>query len=175
VRIAGPAGPYFEIITAPSPAEPRLTVNLGFRSENFHRYMKFGLATSVAQYYGIVQVGLMGAQHLFRGLERPLMHDADMDADKNILIYAWRPKWDYEWEGTPWDGLPMPKVPREKRVFVVLVRIEECPEFNVYGSIEKWNWIMEDPELKDAPVEWNLRYAQKLWSRIEGQEYEQQR
>jgi hypothetical protein len=129
--------------------------------------MKFGLATYVAQYYQLIRNEMMDTQHVFRGLERPLMLDGDMDADKSVLIYAWRPKWDYEWEGTPWDGRPIPKVPPLKRVFVVLVRVEECLEFNVFGSIEKWNWVMEDSELKDAPVEWNLRYAEKLWSRTE--------
>jgi hypothetical protein len=50
-------------------------------------------------------------------------------------------------------------------VFVVLVKEEKPNEFGVYGSIEKWNWIMEDTRLKDAPVEWDVRYGKKLWSR----------
>ncbi len=56
------------------------------------------------------------------------------------------------------------------RVFVVLVREERQPnEFpgvgSVFGSIEKWNWVKEDPALPHAPIDWGERYATKLWSR----------
>jgi hypothetical protein len=42
----------------------------------------------------------------------------------------------------------------------------EYPEVGpVFGSIEKWNWVKEDPALVDAPIEWESRYSEKLWSR----------
>jgi hypothetical protein len=93
------------------------------------------------------------------------MHDADMDADERVLVYAWRPYSDYEWSGGPWDGNIIRREPPLNRVFVVLVKEEKPNEFGVYGSIEKWNWIMEDSRLKDAPVEWDVRYGKKLWSK----------
>jgi hypothetical protein len=165
VRIAGRTGPYFEVLAAPSPDDPSQTVKVGVRNDTFQRYRKHGLVTSIAQYFGIVQEGLAETQHLFRGLERPLMHDADMDADERVLVYAWRPYCDYEWSGGPWDGNIIPREPPPNRVFVVLVKEEKPNEFGVYGSIEKWNWIMEDSRLKDAPVEWDVRYGKKLWSK----------
>jgi hypothetical protein len=33
------------------------------------------------------------------------------------------------------------------------------------GTVEHWSWIGEDPALAHAPIEWQERYGQKLWSR----------
>ena len=165
MRISGRTGPYFEILEAPSPENPAQKVSLGVRYDTFLRLVKLGLGTPVAQYYNIVQGGLIGAEHAFRGLERPLMHDGDMDADETVIIYSWRPNRDWEWQGSRFSEQVISSEPPSNRVFVVLVREEPPNAFGVFGSIEKWNWIMEDTELKDAPVEWNVRYGKKLWSK----------
>ena len=48
----------------------------------------------------------------------------------------------------------------------VLIREEKQPnEYNVVGSLEHWSWIEEDQELRQAPIDWAVRYAEKLWSR----------
>ena len=94
------------------------------------------------------------------------MHGEDMDADKSVIVYSWRSEIDYLWSGNRFSGNPVRKTPPPKQVFVVLVREEKQPnDYNVFGSIEKWNWIKEDPEELHAPVEWSDRYAEKLWSR----------
>jgi len=142
-----------------------LQVKFGVRQGTFQQYAALSLRTPIAQYYGIVQDGLFQTQHVFRGLNRPLLHDGDMKADETVLVYTWRSPIDWEWAGTPQYGRPLPVDPPPGRVFVVLVREEEPNENDVVGSIERWNWVREDPLLSHAPVGWEQRYGRKLWSR----------
>jgi len=159
-------GPYVDIIEARSPYDPVLVVRLGLMDDNFNRICTKNFYTPVAQYYGIVQDGLLAAEHIFKGLKRPLMYGNDMEADQNVLIYSWRAKADYVWIGSRFDGKPVVKTPPPRRVFVVLVREEkEANEFQVFGSIEHWSWVEEDRELPQAPVDCKNRYGAKLWSR----------
>lgn len=61
-------GLYADVVEAPSPQDPNTTVKFGIRSETFQRHARRGLATAIAQHYGIVQGGMILAQHVFRGL-----------------------------------------------------------------------------------------------------------
>ena len=158
------AGPYCDVMQAPSPADSGKIIKLGIRNETFREYVKRNYRTPIAQYYGIVQDGLHRARHLFRGLKRPLMLADDTDADKNVLIYAWRSEIDFVWVGSRHDGNPEQRVPQPNRVFVVIVRQEPPNEYDVCGSIERWNWIEEDPQLRHAPIEHEKRYGENLWS-----------
>jgi hypothetical protein len=159
-------GIYADVVEAPSPEDHRNTVSLGIRTVRFQEYVKRGLASAIAQYYGIVQDDLMLARHVFRGLRRPLLHNGDMRADKDVLVYTWRSAVDYKWVGTPQQGHPERMNPPPKdQVFVVLVRVEKANDHGILGSIERWNWIREDPTLPHAPVDWQQRYGIKLWSR----------
>jgi hypothetical protein len=163
-------GPYVDIVEARDPGNPVLVVKLGLRQDGFQQNMENALATTVAQYYGIVQDGLLKAVHLFKGLKRKLVHGDDKDADKNVLVYSWRSQVDYVWVGSRFKGKPVLKTPPPNRVFVVLVREQKQPnEYadvgSIYGSIEKWNWVKEDPFLPHAPIHWRERYAEKIWSR----------
>ncbi len=158
-------GPYVDIMEARAPDNRALVVKLGLRQDSFSQVLHHNLLTVVAQYYGIVQDGLLSAKHAFKGLKRPLMHGEDMGADKSVIIYSWRSEVDYVWTGSRFDGNPVRKIPPPSRVFVVLVREEQQPnDYGVFGSIEKWNWIKEDPRELNAPLEWLDRYGQKLWS-----------
>lgn len=160
------AGLYQDLVEAPSPLDPRRTVTLGIRRDTFQQYAKRGLLWAIAQYYGIVQDGLLQAHHCFRGLKRRLMLGDDMHADESVLIYTWRPTDDYEWNGTAQDGMPRPINPAPAGlVFAVLAREETPDENGVIGSIEHWNWVREDPNIPHAPVDWRERYGSNLWSR----------
>jgi len=163
-------GPYADIVEGRSADDPTLMVKIGLGEASFQQDMRFGLRTTIAQYYGLVQDYLSSAVHLFQGLKRPLMDGNDKKADKSVLVYSWRPETDFIWTGSPFDGRLCQMVPPEGRVFVVLVRPETNPADysgvgRVLGSIEKWNWVKEDPFLPSAPVEWKQRYDKKLWSR----------
>lgn len=165
MRLQGPVGPYLELVEAPSPQDLQTMVRLGVRQETFKRHLVRVRPTVIAQYYGIVQDGLVISAHLFQGLQRPLSHGGDLHADEAVLIYSWRPQFDYEWVGNPYDGSEYRREPPPGRVFVVLVRQEPSNEFNVMGSIEQWNWIREDGELNGAPIDWRERYKTLVWSR----------
>ncbi len=166
MRTVQPVGPYVDTLEARAPDNPALVVKLGLRQDSFSQDLHHNLHTVVAQYYGIVQESLLSAVHAFKGLNRPLMHGDDMEADKSVIVYSWRSHFDYVWTGSRFDGKPIEKIPPPNRVFVVLVREEQQPnDFGVFGSIEKWNWIKEDPDLLGAPLEWPDRYGKKLWSR----------
>jgi hypothetical protein len=165
MRTIRPLGPYRDMVEALSPDNSALVVKLGLRTDSFQQSVHNALRTAIAQYFGIVQDGLLHAAHAFRGLKRPLMHGDDMNADKSVIAYSWRPSLDYEWSGSRHDGNPVAKTPLGGRVFVVLVREEQPNEYNILGSLEHWSWIEEDRQLRDAPVDWKERYAEKLWSR----------
>jgi hypothetical protein len=159
------AANYADVIDAPSPEDPKVIVRLGVRVSTFQQYKARGLATAIAQYYGLVQEGMWWSKHLFEGLNRPLMLADDMDADRPVLVYTWRSPVDFEWHGATHDGYPIKMVPLAGRVFAVLVRRQEPSPEGIVGSVVKWNWIKEDPRLPDAPVGWEQRYGRKVWSR----------
>lgn len=160
-----PVATYKDSVEAPSPLDPEITVKFGIRVQTFSRYDKRGLISAIAQYYGLVQEGMSNARHAFRGLKRPLMFGEDMEADRNVLVYSWRPSIDFVWVGTRQDGSPERRPAPEGRVFVVLVREENSNGNEISGSIEHWNWVREDPVLSHAPVDWEQRYEERLWSR----------
>jgi hypothetical protein len=98
------------------------------------------------------------------------MRASDMHGDANFFAYSWRPDHDFVWEGSQFDGYPVKKKPPSGIVFVVLVHLFKTPEDGpnhglVSGSIEHWSWVNGDPELRFAPIEWEERYEDHLWSR----------
>jgi hypothetical protein len=163
-------GPYVHIVEARSPDNHLSIVKLGVNQSSFQQFIQWNLSFLVAEFYGIIQGGLVGAVHAFRGLNRPLMHADDMHADQHVIAYSWRPQFDYVWSHSRFNGDPTPRVPPKGTVFVVLVQElkepEQYPDHGVVvGTIEHWSWIAEDPALAHAPIEWQERYGQKLWSR----------
>ncbi len=120
----------------------------------------------IAQYYGIVQTGLLAAQHAFKGLNRKLLDEDDIQAEEEMVVYSWRPPADYIWSGSISDGMPVRIVPPPSgKVFVVLARIDPQDENGIEGSIRRWNWVREDSRLPQAPVDWLARYRTNLWSK----------
>jgi hypothetical protein len=158
-------GTYVEIVEAPSPQDVTRIIKLGVTHDTFKRNASHKLATTIAQYYGIVRDGLIVAEHAFRGLKRPLLHGDDPHADEPVYVYAWRPVHDYEWTGYRTGGKILASDPPADRVFVVLVRLTPEDQEGVSGAILRWNWVREDPELRHAPVDYKVRYEEKLWSR----------
>lgn len=118
--------------------------------------------TMVAQLYGNVR-DVRRAEHLFRGVKRPLMHGDDMNGDQDVLIYSWRPRYEYLWIGSQFNGSAAEVTPPGGRVFVVLVRQFKAQDTHgVLGTIEHWSWV-EEGTLPGTPVDCDERYASKLW------------
>jgi hypothetical protein len=161
-------GPYADVVLASSPIliGGKALIEFGVKSETFQCLTERRLFSSIAQYYGLVQDGMQQTRHMFRGLKRPLAVAGNMNADQDVLIYSWKPRVDYEWVGTFFNGLPVERAPGNGMVFVVLVHIHgEFDEGSgVKGDIVKWNWIREDQQLAEAPVGWEHRYEKHLGS-----------
>ena len=156
-------GIYKFVLDGRSPDDKNSTVQFGVRTETFKRFVKRGLVSSLAQFYGIIKPDLCSARHLFRGLKRPLAVGDDMEADKSVLVYTWDPPSDWYWSGGRFDGTPTAVPAGPAKVFAVLIREENVA--GVVGSIEHWNWLRESPQLPGAPVDWERRYGSKIWSR----------
>jgi hypothetical protein len=121
VEAPAPARSYIQLVDAPSPGNSSHTVQFGVRRETFMRFTKYGLKTSIAQFYDIVQNGLILAEHAFRGLNRPMMRGNDKNADESIVVYSWKPSYDSEWIGDPFSGKMLRLTPPNDRVFTVIV------------------------------------------------------
>jgi hypothetical protein len=141
-------------------------VKFGLLKADLIRYRGRGLNTALAQFDSIVIPGLIMARHFFRGLNRPLCTDDCMEGDAKKIAHSWRPACDYVWL-KPY-GRPQRLDVEGNRVIVVLVgknerHVEQWPE--VYGWIDRWSWVFEDPNLPGAPIDWESRYAEKLCTR----------
>lgn len=137
----------------------------GIMPDQLGKFARRGKGTAIAQFYKIVSPGLIRAKHIFRGLERPLFCNGDMRADVSKLIYSWKPESDYEWKGDRFSGETERLKPPHGRVFVVIISPNQDKNFpGIDGWVEHWNWVHESSDLPFAPVDWNLRYTEQLWS-----------
>jgi hypothetical protein len=158
-------GPYVSIVEAPSESDPRVAVRLGLCKETIDLLRQAAMRTAMSQFFGIVEDGLMEASHLFKGLQRPLCHGENMQADQAVLIYVLTPDYDFVWMGDETSGDTVKVEPPSNRVFVVLARQIEMDEHGVSGTIEHWNWVQRDMHLAEAPIGYSERYKNRVWSR----------
>jgi len=137
-----------------------------FQDDLRKRYDR-GQNSALAQLDGIVVPGLILARHIFRGLKRPLYDDGSMEADTQKLVHSWRPNYDFDWLDP--FGRPRKLAPVKNCVFVVLItknerHLDKYPE--VFGWIDRWNWVYEDLNLPEAPLNWSSRYEEKIFTRV---------
>ena len=139
-------------------------VQFGLLAADLKKHGQRGQGTVIVQLYNIVIPGLICARHIFEGLERRLYCDENKDGDLDKLVYSWRPSWDYECINQ--QGVKRP--PPDGKIFAVIVtpnirHKDEYPE--ITGWINRWNWVDEDPALKEAPLNWVDRYNKREWTR----------
>jgi hypothetical protein len=158
-------GPYSELVQAYSSQDMAQLITIGLTKEFYLKHTRLGLLSFRGQFYGIVRAGMVLAQHCFQGLQRPLMHLGDMQADQSVSVYTWKPYDNYEWIGDSVRGTIIRLAPPSDSVFAVLVREQPPDTIGVSGCIARWNWIKEDSELAGAPIDWQIRYNRKLWSK----------
>ena len=140
---------------------------LAITPDQLGRRSSRGQSTAIAQFYEIVQNGLILALHVFRGLKRPCCSGDDMGADKSKLVYVWTPAFDAIWKRERFQGAPSRCQPPSSAVFAVYVSPngakQEFPD--VSGWIEHWAWLDEDDKSPGRPVKHETRYDEHLWSR----------
>lgn len=172
MRDARPVGVYKDTAFLPDPYDKGTALeyggfaHMGVHVDVFRRFQQLGLASAIAQYYGLVQQGMLFADiaHLFKGLRRPMALDGNMKADEDVLVYSWRPEWDYEWDWK--DQKPIRRTPPPERVFVLQVKPFATPDADgLIGTVLHWNWVDEDPMLESAPINPQARYTEKLWTK----------
>ena len=153
----------FQAVSALSPE--RTSMRYGINYSTFRRYVGQGRPTAIAQYYGLVEPGLSQATHLFRGVRRGLLADGDMGADKKVLVYCWRPNFDFRWIGDPWTGKIWTGTAPEQRLFTVLVTgYSDTMTDKVNGMIVHWNWVRQARNKPGYPTGYETRYDETLWS-----------
>lgn len=158
-------GPYIEIVEAFSPGDASNRIHVGLLKDVYQQHNRLGLRSLRGQFYGIVRPGLLLALHCFQGLKRPLMVGSNKDGDENVFVYTWKPDDDFEWHGDAIQGTIIRLRPPQDSVYAVLVREHPLDGQGVSGVITRWNWIRKDDTLEGAPIDWQIRYKQKLWSR----------
>jgi hypothetical protein len=121
----------------------------------------------IGQMFGIVGPGLIFAQHVFRGLNRDMYVRDDGNAAASKLAVTWSPPRDARFVGDRFSGhIDYMQAPQGK-IFAVYLSVNEMLDDypDVYGWAEQWTWIAEDAQLAGAPIDWNNRYDEKVWSR----------
>lgn len=153
-------------MTARAPDHPDRTINLGVLRSTSQLWHGAWLLTYLGQYHGHVQGQLMQAAHLFRGVKRPFALGDDMNADRHVLVYSWVPGCDWVCHGSAAGVFPVATNAPSGRVFTVLAnQYADVDEHGVSGSIEDFCWVREDPRLAGAPISYDTRYVEGLWSR----------
>jgi hypothetical protein len=156
-------------LSVDDPGNPKV-VKFGILQKDTKKRYDRGQNSALAQFDGIVAPGLIMVQHIFRGLKRPLCTDGDMKGDTKKLVHTWLPANDFDWANRYERPRRLASV--ANCVFVVLIstnhdrHLEEWPE--VYGWIDRWNWVYEDAYLRGAPLNWISRYEEKLFTREGG-------
>ncbi len=143
-------------------------VKFGIPQSDLIRRYERGQNSALAQLDGIVFPGLIMVEHIFRGLRRPLYNDGSFEADTQKLVHTWCPKYDFDWPEENKTGRPRRWPAVANSVFAVIINknerhLEKWPE--VYGWIDRWNWIYDDGYLPGAPMNWSTRYEERLFSR----------
>jgi hypothetical protein len=137
---------------------------LAITQKQLGAYATMGLTSGLAQFQRIVAPGIILARHIFRGLMRPMSVGGNMCADRDKLVYSWKPRFDYEWPGDRFKYPPVELEPPAGRVFVVLVTPNSSDQFPmVDGWIERWNWVLGSDDLFAAPIKHSERYEEQLW------------
>ena len=127
-----------------------------------------GHTAAIAQFYGLLQNKMHLTEHVFRGLERKLYSDGNMNGSASKLVYTRKAAYDWVWVGSKTDGRPMQIAAPAACVFAVFVspNVRHRSDYpNVDGWINHWTWIDEDIAKPGAPENWSERFTKQVWTR----------
>jgi len=91
----------------------------------------------------------------------------DQRADLKKLAITWTQGRDASWVGDPFEGRPEYRPAPENRVFAVYVSPNEMlQDFpSIFGWAEHWTWLPADSRLRGAPIDFDARFEECLWSK----------
>lgn len=126
------------------------------------------LTWQLGQMYGVIGTGLIMTRHVFKGLNRDMYVREDKDAAAKKLVATWAAGRDAELVGDPQKPYLQYREAPANRVFAVYISPNEMlTDFpDIHGWAEHWAWIAADPKLPGAPMDWNTRYDEKVWSSL---------
>lgn len=141
------------------------TGHFGITKAQIARIAERGQNVKLAQFVHLVDPGLVLANPVFQGANRPLCYGENLEGDKDKLFYCWSPMFDYKWERK--DRFDESKIisvgAPEKKIFVVIATPNQLKEKfpSVDYWIERWCWVEEsiDP---GHPIDWRSRYTTKV-------------
>lgn len=92
------------------------------------------------------------------------MDQDDEAGDKDMLVYSWAAKPDWEWDRSR-EG-PVSRPPPADRVFVIQAKAFTTPDKDgLAGAVLHWTWIAEDPTLLGAPINSASRFTERVWTK----------
>lgn len=144
--------------------DPRAILKLGITKKAIATRASRGQSWSLGQLYGIIEPGLIMADHLFQGLRRPMSVNGNSRADETKLVFTWAARRDAQMTR---DGeLNYVAAPVNAVFFVIASPNGDTSSFpGIFGWIENWGWLQAHPDLPGAPVQYDSRYDSRLWSR----------
>lgn len=145
----------------------RTELNIGIAPGAVAARQERGQRWQIGQMYWVVGTGLISANHVFRGLRREMYVGDDKDADEKKLAVSWASPHDARAVGDSFGAIQPEYHPAPAGcAFVVYISINKMlGKFpDVYGWAEHWTWVDGDPGSPGAPVEWQERYEERVWS-----------
>lgn len=117
------------------------------------------------QLFHIVEPGLILAEHIFRGLNRPLLYEADTEGDASKFVFTWRAKRDWDFaDGKRFDPDGLREMPHPPgKIYAVIATPNTRTQYETVSYwIDRWFWVDEATDLPGAPVDYKERFLQHI-------------
>ena len=139
----------------------------GITKRVLSEYASRGQTIKLAQIAGIIAINLPLCKVMFQGIKRPCKVNDDMNGDEKKRVLVLHPRQDFDWPTrSRFDGIsglqenPTP----EGMVFTVIVTPnimkEQYPSVDFW--LEHWVWVESDQEDNLLPVDFRLRYDDRI-------------
>lgn len=161
-------GEFIYLIDGLSPDQDENEVSFGITKDQVSRLVERGNTVRLTQFLKIVVPGLIVARCVFRGLQRPLCYGDNLHGDSEKFVYSWKPMHDFDWPASRrFDGessvTERPAPPG--MVFAVVTTPNQMR--GLFPSVDfwienNWAWIEEARDLQFAPIDWQVRYKEKV-------------
>jgi hypothetical protein len=142
---------------------------IGITSEALRGKSASGMSWHLGQAYGVVSTGLIMARHVFKGLNRDMTIQGNSHAAADKLAVTWLAPRDALLVGPKFNPTIRYCEAPPKRTFAVYISpnqmLQKFP--HIHGWAEHWAWIASDPARPTAPVDWETRYDDEIWTALE--------
>jgi hypothetical protein len=150
--------------TPGNPSQPRLGI-LALRLGSLDEMKARGDNVRIVQLQLVILPGMGLTRHVFQGLQRPLLCEGDINGSEKKLVYCRKPSFD----GTAFvgaDGFEAKRIPPpDAQTLCTIVTPNGDGSYpEIFGWIDRWNWVQEDRGAPEAPDNWIDRYNTKLFT-----------